>query len=141
VVHLACYVTQDLYSTDISDVNKSQSWSLPSLSFLRADLTCLDMYIWLVLLTACLHSDEIRYNLINWWFWLLNILNLLSKSNHKWLQMSVLSRVRSENFQNNVSGNELACRWTWGMNVNLDTFEATLSSYDKVVVTWLRCEK
>jgi len=27
------------------------------------------------------------------------------------------------------------------MNVNLDTFEATLSSYDKVVVTWLRCEK
>jgi len=60
VVHLACYATQDLYNTDTSDMNKPQSWSLPSLSFLSADLTCLDMYIWLVLLTACLHSDETR---------------------------------------------------------------------------------
>jgi len=82
---LARCETQDLYNTDKSDMNESQSWTLPSLNFLRADLTWLEMYLWLFLLHPCLHSDETRYNLNNWCFWLLNILNLLNKSNHKWL--------------------------------------------------------
>jgi len=43
VVHLARCATQDLYNTDASDMNKSQSFSLPSLNFLSADLTWLDM--------------------------------------------------------------------------------------------------
>jgi len=40
--------------------------------------------IWLSLLNPYLHSGETRYDLNNWYFWLLNILNLLNKSNHKW---------------------------------------------------------
>jgi len=69
--------------SDNSDMNESQSWSLLSLNFLSADLTWLDMYIWLSLLNPCLHNDETRNNLNNWCFWLLSILNLLNKSNHR----------------------------------------------------------
>ena len=101
--------------TDMTWINHSQ---LPSLNFLSADLTWLDMYIWVSLLNRCLHSGETRYNLKKWCFWLINILILLNKSNHKCLQMSVLNRIRSENFQkktfqNNswlVSEHEL---WIW----------------------------
>ena len=71
-----------------SDMNISQSWSLPSLNFLSADLTWLDMYIWLSLLNPCLHTDETRYNPNIWCFWLLSVLSLLSKSNRRFLQMS-----------------------------------------------------
>jgi len=36
--------------------------------------------------------------------------------------LNVLNRVRAENFQKNVSEQQLACRWTWSMNVKLGTF-------------------
>ena len=108
-VHLARCETQDLYNTDTSDMNESRSWSLPSLKFLSAELTWLDMFIWLSLFNPCLHSGETRYNLNKWCFGLLNILNLLNKSNRKWLQcLNVLNRIRSDNFQKNVSGQQLA---------------------------------
>jgi len=54
-----------------------------SLSFVSADLTWLDMYIWLSLLNPCLQSGETRYKLNKCCFGLLNILNLLIKSNQK----------------------------------------------------------
>jgi len=44
-------------------MNESQSWSLPSLNFLSADSTWLDMHIWLSLLNPCLHSGETRHNI------------------------------------------------------------------------------
>jgi len=94
------------------------------LSFLSADLTWLDIYISMSFLNPCLHSGETRFNLKNWCFWLLNILNSLIKSNHK----CVLNRVRSENFQKIISEQQLACQWAWSMNVKLGTFEATLAS-------------
>jgi len=62
------------YSTDISDMNKSQSSFLSSVRFLSADLAWLDMYIWLSHLNPCLHSGETRYNLNKWCFGLLSIL-------------------------------------------------------------------
>ena len=40
-----CNTRLVVYNTDISDINKSQSSFLPSLSFLSADLAWLDMYI------------------------------------------------------------------------------------------------
>jgi len=65
------------------DMNKSQSCSLPSLSFLSADLTWLDMYIWLSLLNPCHHSGETWYNLtIDAFDFSIAILKLLIKSNH-----------------------------------------------------------
>ena len=76
------------YNTGTSDMNKSQSWSMPSLSYLGADLTWLDLYIWLSPLFPYLHSGETRCNLNKWCFWLLNTLNLLIKSKHKWLHVS-----------------------------------------------------
>jgi len=88
VIHLARCATQDFYNTDTSDMNESQPWSLPSLNFLSADSNWLDMNIWLFRLNPYLHSGETRYNLNNWCFWLLSILNLLIKSNQKWLQVS-----------------------------------------------------
>jgi len=39
VVYLTRCETQDLCNTDTSDINESQSWSLPLLKFLSADLT------------------------------------------------------------------------------------------------------
>ena len=82
VVHLARCETQDLCNTDTSDMNESQSWFLPSLNFLSADLSWLNMHVWLFRLNFCLHRGETQYDLNNWCFWLLNILN------HKWLQIS-----------------------------------------------------
>ena len=87
MVHLTKCETQDLHNRDTSDMNESQSWSFPLLNFLSGDLTWLDMYIWLSLLNFRVHSGETRNNLNNRFFWLLNILNLLNKSNHKWLLM------------------------------------------------------
>jgi len=88
VVHLAKCETQDLYYTDTSDMNELQSWSLPSLNLLSADLFWFDMYIWLSHLNSCLDSGETRYNLDNWCFWVLSILILLNKSIHVWLKMT-----------------------------------------------------
>ena len=88
VVHLAKCETQDLYYTDTSDMNELQSWSLPSLNLLSADLFWFDMYIWLSHLNSCLDIGETRYNLDNWCFWVLSILILLNKSIHVWLKMT-----------------------------------------------------
>ena len=52
-----------------------------------------------------------------------------------------VNRIRSKNFQTNVSEQQLACRWTWSMNLKLGTIEASLASCDKVIATWLRYEK
>ena len=55
--------------------------------------------------------------------------------------LNVLNRIRSENFQKNVSEQQLACRWTWSMNLKLGTIDASLASCAKVIATWLRYEK
>ena len=139
IADLARCETQVLYNTDTPDMNGSQSWSWPSLNFLTADLTWLDMYIWLSLLNPCLHSDETRYNLNNWSLWLLNILNLLNKSKLKIANVLNVNRIRSMNFQKNVSKQQLACRWTWSMNLKPDATEISLASCNKVIAaTWLR---
>ena len=133
VVHSARCETQDLYNTDAPDMNESQSWSLSSLNFLSADLTWLDMYIWLSVLNPCLHSGETWYDLNNWCFWLLNILNLLNKNNHKWLQMSLCLEQNSlrELKKKNVSEQQQACRWICGMNLQLGAIEASLAGCEK----------
>jgi len=77
--------------------------------------------------TVSLSQHVLRYSVLNkWCFGHLNILNLLIKSNQKWLQIS--NRVRSENFQNNVSEQQLASGWTWSTNVKLGAFEACLAN-------------
>ena len=100
-----------------SDMNESQSWSLPSLNFLSADLTWRDMYIWLSLLNPCLHSDETRYNLNNWCFWLLSFWICSVKATTDDCKcLNVLNRIRSKNskkktFRNNswlVDGHEVS---------------------------------
>ena len=117
MVHLATCETQDLYNTDTSDMNESQSWSLPSLNFLSANLTWLDMYIWLSLLNPCLHSGEARYNLKNLCFWLLNILTCLIKQTQMiadvlmWTEFAQrISRKTSQNNSWLVDGHAV---WIW----------------------------
>jgi len=140
-VHLAKCETQDLYNTGISDMNESQSWSLPSLNFLSADFTWLDMCIWLPQLNPWLHSGETRYNLNNSCFWLSIFWTFSRKATtNDWKCLNV-NRIRSKNFQQNVSEQQLACRWTWSMNAKLRTIEASLASCDEVIATWLRYDK
>ena len=69
----------------------------------------------------------LRFSVLNKWCFneLPNIMNVFIKSKQKWLQMSW---VRSENFQTNISEQQLACRWTWSMNAKLGTFETSLVS-------------
>ena len=119
MVHLARCETQDLYNTDTSDMNESQSWSLPSLNFLSANLTWLHMYIWLSLLNPCLHSGEVRYNLKNWCFWLLNIVTCLIKQTQMianvlmWTEFKDFPKNSKKTFQNNswlVDGHAI---WIW----------------------------
>ena len=152
MAHWTRCATQTLYSTDTSAMNKSLSWSLPSLSFLSADLTWLDMYITLSLLNPCLHRGETRHNLNNWCFWLLNILNLpikwfeiclssLKATTNGYKCLDVLNRVRLENFQKNGSEEQLVCRWTWSVNVTLGTFQAFLARSNKVIAIWLYAVK
>jgi len=49
-----------------------------------------------------------------------------------------VNRIRSKNFQKNVSEQQLACRCTCSMNLKLGSIEASLASCDKVIATWLR---
>jgi len=74
-----------------------------SFSFLSADLTWLDVYIWLSLFNHCLHSGVTWCNLSKWCFGLLKILNLLIKqpeNDCKCLKQSLL-REFPKKFQNN----------------------------------------
>jgi len=144
VVHLANCETQDLYNTGPSDMNESQSWSLPSLNFLSADFTWLDMYIWLSPINPCLHSGETRYDLNNGCFSLLIILNVSNKSNHKWLQNVLMWTEFAQRIsqKKDLSEQQLACRWTWNTNLKLHGYNWNiLASCDKVITTWLRFEK
>ena len=52
-----------------------------------------------------------------------------------------VNRIRSKNFQEIVSKQQLACRWTCSMNLKLGTIEASLATCEKVIATWLRYEK
>ena len=141
VVHSARCGTQDLYNTDAPDMNESQSWSLSSLNFLSADLTWLDMYIWLSVLNPCLHSGETWYDLNNWCFWLLNILNLLNKNNHKWLQMSLcleqnsLRELKKKKRFRTTTGLSMDMWYEFAAGCNRSIF----GRLRKVIATWLRC--
>jgi len=91
VVHFARYAIQDLYNTDTSNINKSQSWSLPSVSFLSADLIGL-ICTWLIVSLESLPSQRRNttqpQQLMLWtsqYF-----MNLLITSNHKRLQAKIL---------------------------------------------------
>jgi len=119
----------------------NQSWSLPSLNFVSADLTWLDMYIWLPILNPCLVNGETWYNLNNWCIRLINIRNLPNKSNHKWLQMSWCVQNSLKEFP------KKRFRTTVGLSMDMKyAFEAgynwtSLTSCDKVIASWLRYKK
>ena len=131
MVHLARCETQDLCNTDTSNMNESQSWSLPQLNFPSPDLTWLDMYISAKHDTTST-TDAFDFSI----FWTCSI-----KANTNDCNCLNVDRIRSKNFQKNVSEQQLACRWTWSMNLKLGTIEASLASCDKVIAIWLRYEK
>jgi len=122
VVHLARCATQVLYNTDTYDMNKSQSWSLPSLSFLSADLTWLGMYrlpdclTRIPAFTGAKHDttwkiDAFEFSI----FWTCS----LKTSTNDCKCHNVLKRVRSENFPKIVSEQQLIVdghevwMWSW----------------------------
>ena len=139
--------TQDLYNTGTSDMNESQSWSLPSLNFLSADLTCWFNMAWCVHLIVSLESlpsqwrntittsttDAFDFSI----FWTYSI-----KATTNDCKCLYVNRIRSKNIQKkNVSEKQLACWLTWSMNLKLGPVEASLASSDKVIAISLRYEK
>jgi len=104
----------------------TQSWSLPSLNFLRVDLVWLDMYrtsycfSWILAFTVAKHdttstTDAFDFSI----FWSFSV--KATRNDCKCLNVNI---IRSKNFQKNVSEQQLACRWIWSMNLKLGTFEA-----------------
>ena len=99
-------------------------------------------YTWLSLLNPCLHSGETWYKFNNWCFWQLSVFwTCLIKATANDCKCLNVNRIRSKNVQRNVSEQQLACWWTWSMNLTLGTTEASSASCDKATATWLRYEK
>jgi len=100
VVHFSRCATQDLYNTDTSDMNNTQSLSLPSLS-------------------PCVFS------LLG----LLNISHLLSNNNQKWLQMPYCLKQSSlREFPKKRFGTTVGLSMDMKYECEAGTFEAFLAS-------------
>ena len=146
MVSLARCETQDLCNTGTSDMNESQSWSLPSLNFLSADLTWFNL-AWYVLTSDCLSwvlaftvakhdatstTDAVDFSV----FWTCSI-----KATTNDCKCLNVNRIHSKNFQTKLF------RTTVGLSIDMKyefeagAIEASVASRDKVIAIWLRYEK